>query len=338
MQKLFYSHSFGSPMPSRSFSASSYKYGFNGKEKDDEVKGGGNSLDFGMRIYDSRLGRWSTIDPYYREYTSISPYSFALNKPIIYVDSDGEKIWDPKSGEEVTVTWDTENKPTFVTAGGKPVSDQFMRKAGPLLYNLSTSQVGRDLVVKMQTLETKIELNSPSNGDGRGRASGVDPDVKKNGAPKLTKSGLYKHVNIKLNENFIRNKAAVNNVDYNEVLVGVMTVEVGHLSSAAQIKNDQALIDDGYGRSIQTDTRYEDPKAHIGKIENRQHLAKEAYENIMNQASDAQINYRVEKGQEVNKSVFMILNGVKVKQPLTFDKVEIKPSTKEHYEKSGGKE
>ena len=30
-----------------------YSYGFNGKEKDDEVKGGGNSVDFGSRIYDA---------------------------------------------------------------------------------------------------------------------------------------------------------------------------------------------------------------------------------------------------------------------------------------------
>jgi hypothetical protein len=36
---------------------SSYVYSFNGAERDDEVKGSGNSLDFGARIYDSRLGR-----------------------------------------------------------------------------------------------------------------------------------------------------------------------------------------------------------------------------------------------------------------------------------------
>jgi len=49
---------FGAPMPGRSFNSNSYKYGFNGKEKDDEVKGNGNSYDFGARIYDPRIGRW----------------------------------------------------------------------------------------------------------------------------------------------------------------------------------------------------------------------------------------------------------------------------------------
>jgi RHS repeat-associated protein len=40
-----------------------YRFTFNGMEKDDEVKGVGNSLDFGARIYDSRLGRWLSVDP-----------------------------------------------------------------------------------------------------------------------------------------------------------------------------------------------------------------------------------------------------------------------------------
>ncbi|MCU7549877.1 hypothetical protein OCK74_12165 [Chitinophagaceae bacterium LB-8] len=40
-----------------------YRYGFNGKENDNEVKGDGNSLDFGGRIYDPRLGRWHSTDP-----------------------------------------------------------------------------------------------------------------------------------------------------------------------------------------------------------------------------------------------------------------------------------
>ena len=50
-------------MPGRTFSSSSYRYGFNGKENDNEVKGNGNQQDYGMRIYDPRLGRFLSIDP-----------------------------------------------------------------------------------------------------------------------------------------------------------------------------------------------------------------------------------------------------------------------------------
>ncbi|QLH44307.1 MAG: hypothetical protein HWD58_00920 [Bacteroidota bacterium] len=40
-----------------------YRFGFNGQEKDNEIKGTGNSLAFEARIYDNRLGRWLSLDP-----------------------------------------------------------------------------------------------------------------------------------------------------------------------------------------------------------------------------------------------------------------------------------
>jgi RHS repeat-associated protein len=84
---------FGSSMPGRSYDlagAATYRYGFNGKEKDDEVKGAGNSLDFGARIYDPRLGRWMSVDPLASRYAYISPYNGFANNPIIYVDHSGK--------------------------------------------------------------------------------------------------------------------------------------------------------------------------------------------------------------------------------------------------------
>ena len=71
----------------------SYRFGFNGKESDSEVKGEGNSLDFGARLYDSRLGRWLSLDPLLTKYPTHSPYNFVLNTPIIAVDSDGERVF-----------------------------------------------------------------------------------------------------------------------------------------------------------------------------------------------------------------------------------------------------
>ena len=67
-----------------------YGFGFNGKEKDDEVKGNGNSLDFGARIYDSRTGRFLSIDSYFKESPNESNYSFAGNCPIFFIDKKGE--------------------------------------------------------------------------------------------------------------------------------------------------------------------------------------------------------------------------------------------------------
>jgi RHS repeat-associated protein len=67
-----------------------YRYGFNGQEKDNEVKGVGNSLDFGARVYDSRLGRFMSLDPWEAKYPSWSPYTFAFDNPIRYIDPTGK--------------------------------------------------------------------------------------------------------------------------------------------------------------------------------------------------------------------------------------------------------
>ena len=81
-----------------------YRFSFNGMEKDDEVKGVGNSLDFGARIYDSRLGRWLSIDPLAKKYTSLSPYNFVANNPLNNVDLDGRDIKPLTSTDVNTLT------------------------------------------------------------------------------------------------------------------------------------------------------------------------------------------------------------------------------------------
>jgi len=85
-------YAFGSPMPGRDYNSIDYRYGFNGKEKDNEVKGNGNSLDFGARMYDSRLGRWLSMDPLASKYSGWSAYNYTLNNPIYFVDPDGEDV------------------------------------------------------------------------------------------------------------------------------------------------------------------------------------------------------------------------------------------------------
>jgi len=77
-------------MPGRNFSAGNgYRYGFTGKENDNEVKGEGNQQDYGMRIYDTRLGRFLSVDPLTDEYPWNSTYSYAEGDPINYIDLDG---------------------------------------------------------------------------------------------------------------------------------------------------------------------------------------------------------------------------------------------------------
>ena len=90
---------FGMQMPGRSFNSTEYRYGFNGKEKDDEIKGSGNSLDFGARIYDPRIGRFLSVDPQFMKGPEYSTYNFAFNNPLSFVDEDGK--WPTKVHEQI---------------------------------------------------------------------------------------------------------------------------------------------------------------------------------------------------------------------------------------------
>lgn len=109
-------------MPGRQFTAGSgYRYGFNGKENDNEVKGEGGQQDYGMRVYDPRLGKFLSVDPLTKSFPWYSPYHFAGNNPIQNTDLDGgepqdyRKNWQyqkiiPRSGGESE--WDAYSSKT----------------------------------------------------------------------------------------------------------------------------------------------------------------------------------------------------------------------------------
>jgi RHS repeat-associated protein len=81
-------YSFGSLLTGRVWSPTStdkYRFGFNGKENDDESR----AQDYGMRIYNPELGRFLSIDPVTKDFASFSPYCFAANSPLLYIDFEG---------------------------------------------------------------------------------------------------------------------------------------------------------------------------------------------------------------------------------------------------------
>jgi RHS repeat-associated protein len=68
-----------------SVSKGEYRYGFNGKETDNET----GLQDYGFRIYNPSYGKFLSVDPLFRTYPWYTPYQFAGNKPVISVDLDG---------------------------------------------------------------------------------------------------------------------------------------------------------------------------------------------------------------------------------------------------------
>ncbi|MFM9988584.1 RHS repeat-associated core domain-containing protein [Flavobacterium sp.] len=98
---------FGSLVPNRHGSSTAYRYGFNGKEKDDELKGEGNAIDYEKRFYDPRVGRFLSIDPLEKKFPWYTPYQFAGNTPIQAIDLDGAEEY------HYTLTLDKKGKIVF---------------------------------------------------------------------------------------------------------------------------------------------------------------------------------------------------------------------------------
>jgi RHS repeat-associated protein len=67
-----------------------YRYGFNGMEKDDEAKGNGNHYTTYWRQYDPRLGRWMSREP--KPVAWESEYASFRNNPIYYADPNGDWV------------------------------------------------------------------------------------------------------------------------------------------------------------------------------------------------------------------------------------------------------
>ncbi len=89
-------------VPNRHGSSNSYRYGFQGQEKDDEIKGEGNSLNYTFRMHDPRVGRFFAVDPLTHKYPHYTPYSFSGNKVIHAIELEGL--------EEFVITTNTDKR------------------------------------------------------------------------------------------------------------------------------------------------------------------------------------------------------------------------------------
>ncbi len=154
---------FGTVLYGRNWSSEAYRYGFNGKEKEEDIAS--NDYDFGARIYDGRLGRWWSVDPLITLQASWSSYKAFYNNPTLNIDRDGRTEYqinitkNEKTGE-CLVTIVTSEK--IMTDGVEHVVSTFFDLGGAhkeeYYYDYASITVTTIAADGTETVETSTKI------------------------------------------------------------------------------------------------------------------------------------------------------------------------------------
>ncbi len=159
-------YTFGSIMVS--VSKGEYRYGFNGKETDNET----GLQDYGFRIYNPSFGKFLSVDPLFPEFPWNSPYAFAENDVIRCIDLDGL--------EKFIVTYTIDASKNIQRRRIEYVKES-ERKEGyrhhKVAYRLE--RVGEDGSIN---LDCKDKWKFSSNPDAGFRENSIEQEYEKKGA------------------------------------------------------------------------------------------------------------------------------------------------------------
>jgi len=147
---------FGVIMPGRSqVSSSDNKYKFTSKERDTET---GYDY-FGARCYDSRIGRWLSVDPHQTIQNAESEMNrFVSTQTSLYIQSDN--LYELGLGFHTLMDQNSPTHSGFQVWNGNPNFDPFFAENPQILIGAIEHTLGESLIKSKQMYEAAMKIKT----------------------------------------------------------------------------------------------------------------------------------------------------------------------------------